>query len=672
MVAAITLVVYQAWFMPYFQSFFAGREQFARLVFYSLYGSLGLTAVVLCLARSDIRRAVAPLAVVAALGVAATALHPVGLVTRAYIIAVAMGGATIVLLLGSSPIALLRLTAAVTALNSALCFVDLLFADGFTNTLGRAAGLAINPNGAAASILLGAVASHRAVPKRFRLSFLVLTAGGLATTLSRSTMLVAVVATAMPMGIEIWARVRGRRPLWQMPEGLGSATVVAAVLLVWVAIGAVTNSRLVPVAQAAVYDSLGFTGALTQAHDAVEHEASVPPAAAVRAVAPPAAAAPPTSAPPPTAARAVTPVAGAATRARAVAATAAVAPRPSPAPARAPVPVPAPVPASAASAPSATAVVPAAAPVSPDAKRIAALTERLSDEGLRNSTSARMLFLERALLAYRDNGFFGMGLEAAHLLVPHNTFVLFALAFGHLGWLIPITLVGGAMYLARDARDLPVAIVAAGTMATSHDILLTPSLFLPLAIGIGGMLAALPDDLASPETPLLRPIVFGSIAATALFAAGCVAILMWTPSFSVERLAPTGMQPYRGAYLAYIPPSTFPGLFVPDAGSVPALDSVSLRDDSKPLIHVGWKGSARPLVAPGEFAVRDGMVFFMPADRRDPRTGGQPIEFGLPHAVGRPFYALLGALALWCVALSVWLRQSRPMPVAAVQPAAVG
>ena len=70
--------------------------------------------------------------------------------------------------------------------------------------------------------------------------------------------------------------------------------------------------------------------------------------------------------------------------------------------------------------------------------------------------------------------------------------------------------------------------------------------------------------------------------------------------------------------------------------------------------------------------MRDGMVFFMPADRRDPRTGGQPIEFGLPHAVGRPFYALLGALALWCVALSVWLRQSRPMPVAAVQPAAVG
>lgn len=621
MVAAVTIVVYQAWFMPYFQSFFAGREQFARLVFYTLYGSLGLTAVAVSVTRSEIRRAVAPFAVVAAFALAATALHPIGLVTRAYIIAMAMGGTTVVLLLGSSPGTLLRLTAAVTALNSVFCFVDLLFADGFTNTLGRAAGLAINPNGAAASILLGAAASHRAVPTRFRPSFLVLTAGGLATTLSRSTMLVAIVAAAVPMGVGIWQRARTRRPLWQVPEGIGTAAFIAALLCVWLAIGAVTNSRLVPVAQAAVSDSLGFTGALSQAHDAVDRQVS--------GQTPDAADAAPVSAPA------------------------------------------APVSAPAGAAPPATSPVRADAQESPDSKRVAALTTRLSDEGHRNSTSARTLFLERALLAYRDATFFGRGLESAHPLVPHNTFVLFALAFGHLGWLIPLVLVGGALLLARDARDLPVAIVAAGTMATSHDILLTPSLFLPLAIGIGGMLAARPDDPVTPA-PLLRPTIFGAIAATALFAAGCVAILGWTSSFTIERLAPTGMEPYRGAYFAYLPPSVFPGLFVPDAEFDSITGGVTLRDGATPFKRVRWNPAARPLVAPGEFAVTDGKVFFLLADRRDPRTGGAPIELGLPHAVGVPFYALLGALALWCVALIVWLRQSPRIPVVAAQPVVIG
>lgn len=654
-VAAVTIVLYQTWFMPYFQSFFAGRESFARLVFYSLYGSLGLAALGLCVRRSEIRRTVAPLAVVGALAVAGTALHPLGLVTRAYIIAVAIAGSAIVLLLASAPVMLLRLAAAVTALNAGLCFVDLLFADGFTNTLGRAAGLAINPNGAAASILLGAAASHRAVPARFYPSFLVLIAGALATTLSRSTMLVALVAAGTPMAIVAWQRVRARRPLWQVPDGAGSAAFVAGLLAIWVGIGAMTNSRLVPVAQAAVYDSLAFTGALNQAHGAVAREVSAP-------------------APPPAAA---SPAARPATSAAVVTAP----PRPAPVPAARPAPVPAPAaPAPARGAkpalvPAAPVAVPrarpAAAPGTPEAKRVEALTARLSDEGLRNSTSARTLFLERALLAYRNNGFFGMGLEAAHPLVPHNTFVLFALAFGHLGWLIPIALVAGAVYLARDARDLPIAIAAAGTMATSHDILLTPSLLLPLALGIGGMLAARPDT-AAPESGLLRPVAAGAIAACALFAAGCAAILLWTPSFSVERLAPSGMQPYRGAYLSYIPASTFPGLFVPLAGSVGDDHGAYLRDGSGTLTRVRFAASARPLVAAGEFAVADGQVFFMPSDGRDPRLGGPTMELGLPHAVGLPFYALLGALALWCAGLGAWLRQAHETTTAAAQPVAVG
>ena len=126
---AITIVLYQAWLMPFFQPFFAGREALARVVFYALYGSLLLTAAILFGTRADIRRTVMPLAVVSAAIVAATALHPIGMVTRDYIIAIGMGGAAVVLMQGSAPAAVLRLSAAVTVLNAALCFVDLLFAD---------------------------------------------------------------------------------------------------------------------------------------------------------------------------------------------------------------------------------------------------------------------------------------------------------------------------------------------------------------------------------------------------------------------------------------------------------------------------------------------------------------------------------------------------------------
>ena len=118
---AMSLVSYQTWFLPYFQTFFAGREWSARPVFYALYGSILAVSAAVLVVRPDVRRKILPFAIAAAIGIAAVALHPVGLVARAYIIALLLGGATIVLVLGSAPVALLRLSAAVTALNAGLC-----------------------------------------------------------------------------------------------------------------------------------------------------------------------------------------------------------------------------------------------------------------------------------------------------------------------------------------------------------------------------------------------------------------------------------------------------------------------------------------------------------------------------------------------------------------------
>lgn len=61
-------------------------------------------------------------------------------------------------------------------------------------TVGRAAGLFINPNQAGTALVLGLVLSIRLVPMRWRVAYLVFVAAGVTVTLSRSAMLSFVVA----------------------------------------------------------------------------------------------------------------------------------------------------------------------------------------------------------------------------------------------------------------------------------------------------------------------------------------------------------------------------------------------------------------------------------------------------------------------------------------------
>jgi hypothetical protein len=303
-------------------------------------------------------------------------------------------------------------------------------------------------------------------------------------------------------------------------------------------------------------------------------------------------------------------------------------------------------PAPAATVPAPRVAAPSASPSAPPATpRIAALDARLSSEGSRNTISARTLFLERAMLVYRSNGPWGMGLEAAQPLAPHNTFVLFALAFGYVGWLIPLTLVALALFAAHDARDLPLAVAAIGTMATSHDILLTPSLFLPIALGIGGMIAG--RTATGREPRVRRSIAFGALIGVILFALGCLVILLRSPSLTVERLSPGTITAYRGVYLVHLPMQTFPGVFVPAVGLGTESPATFLREDSQPLTRVVWRSGVNPATARGAFAIQDDLLIFAPADGGDPRTGGHVIELGLPHQVGPALAALLLVLAAW-------------------------
>ncbi|MDX8455994.1 hypothetical protein RFM98_24995 [Mesorhizobium sp. VK9D] len=630
---AFIIVLYQSWFMPYFLPFFTGRDEFARLVFHALYGGVLIVAITVLATRRDVRSAIFLLAIAAIMGVAPVALHPVEIVAACYLITLFLGGAAIVFMLAANAATLLRISASVTALGAVACFLDLLFANGFTNTPGRAAGLAINPNVAAAGLLLGAAATYRAVSQKWRGSFLVLVGVALLATLSRSTLLAAFGTVAVPLIIHLWQQFsRGRR--FQIDfEGWGRAAVVALVLSGAIGIALATNAYFRLAIEESFAGVLSVNRALDEASEAVDAsddpsppDASVPIAPegnSVAQLAPPGQSElvgiePPPAIPPALAPKASQP-------ADAVAAS----------------------PPGAASSPEVSQTT--------NVAKMQAIGERLTDEGMRNSISARALFLERGFLAYREGGFFGRGLEEAQALAPHNTFLLFAIAFGHLGWLIPIGLVGFAFCFARNADHLTLGIALVGVMLTSHDILLTPSLFLPVALGIGGMLAERrgPARHSSP-TGRSEPwsFAFGTAAGVAAFAAGWAAILLVTPPVTTGRLPNGTMYTARGAYEALLPRSHFPGLFRFDTlAGMPQWQTSYLSEDGTPLQRVDWSPHKWPAVGPGEYTFRwQDAVLFATADASDPRKSERTYQVAVPVSASALCFTLLGTIIAWSIA----------------------
>jgi hypothetical protein len=106
------------------------------------------------------------------------------------------------------------------------------------------------------------------------------------------------------------------------------------------------------------------------------------------------------------------------------------------------------------------------------------IRRRAENESRINSISARVLFMERAWLAYRDGPPFGIGLDGAHAFAPHNSFLLFALAFGPVGWIIPLA------FISLIWRNAALALAVFAASMVSHDIFFMPSLLAPIAFSL--------------------------------------------------------------------------------------------------------------------------------------------------------------------------------------------
>jgi hypothetical protein len=466
---SLFVVAFQLQLLPFFSRLFVD-QRFWSIIYYGFWSlAICLTLIILATQGSILRRSLPVLAVsVFAAGLALT--HPIDAISKNFLVAMIFLVCVTVLSIASAPFALLRFSASATGLNSVICLLDILFRQGFTDTVGRAAGLSINANVAAAGLLLGAAASYWAVPHRLRSPFLLIVGAAIFVTLSRSTLLAALVICA-GMGADL---------LWALLRSPGShlrigrfRSVLALGLAGWIMAAYFSNDRF---SLATTLSFRGIGSALTAFGDARQSITSAVDSKTL-----------PQSSIPPSASDNVEPKSKSEELIREM-----------------------------------------------DRRDdlIKEIGRRAENEGDINSISARGLLIERAFLSYQGGPFFGRGLAAAHALQPHNTFLLFAIAFGHLGWLVPIALLGLTVYWVRSIQQLPLFLATISVMATSHDVLLMPILLAPIVFGVAG-LSSLPYR-ANEAFDAFSAMKYTAVTAPVLFALGSVSIAgIGSPSLSV-------------------------------------------------------------------------------------------------------------------------------------------
>jgi hypothetical protein len=114
--------------------------------------------------------------------------------------------------------------AMVVAVGSGVNMYEMMFPDvGFSSVRGRAAGLYMNSNASGVALVLGMILSLTSLPNRLRVPFILITAAGVATTISRSSIIMLVVSVA---GFLTVRRVNGKNLLTWLCGGMVLATLL--------------------------------------------------------------------------------------------------------------------------------------------------------------------------------------------------------------------------------------------------------------------------------------------------------------------------------------------------------------------------------------------------------------------------------------------------------------
>jgi hypothetical protein len=479
------VVAFQLQLLPFFSRLFVNERMVWPIIYYGSWALVIITTVLLLILQPSILKRALPVLAICAVSAALTFIHPIDLVAKNFLVGMAFVACGTVLAIASAPLALLRFSAAATVLSAVICLLDIFFSHGFTNTVGRAAGLSINANVAAAGLFLGAAGSFWAVPPRLRTAFLLVIGAAILVTLSRSTLLAALVVCGAVGADMIWARLKDTRP--RFPLQWVSGSILTLALAAWIALALFTNDRF-SVAATSSFGQIGTSlSALEEARNSVAQAVQSKTAGSPSR---------PNAAKEPKAPTATAAANKAAPRQGSAAAPAAI-PTPS--------------------------TRDEMAEKLNSEEIIREIERRAENEGDINSISARGILMERAFLSYKIGPALGQGLGAAHALQPHNMFLLFAVAFGFIGWFVPLAFLALTLWWARSILQLPLFLATFTVLMISHDVLFTPGLLAPIVFGIAGLNWLRHPDKEMAQT--LPALPYAAWAAPTTFAIGSIFIV---------------------------------------------------------------------------------------------------------------------------------------------------
>lgn len=246
---AVTIVAFQTNLVPYFAQHLSTLPGW-----YATYYGLGMLLLMAACAafvlNEHARQVALPAVAICALSGSLVLLYPADVVSKNFLVAMTLCASLAILASFIDGTKVLHVAALAVAFNAVMCLMDIMVPSGFTNTAGRAAGLAQGPNMAASQLLLGAVVVWRAIPPRLLWSFLILVSAALVATLSRSALIIALMAAgAASAGYAIKHNPQIDAIRWR-DIGVGAAIVC------WMAAAIVANQKF-SVASDAAYGSIG-------------------------------------------------------------------------------------------------------------------------------------------------------------------------------------------------------------------------------------------------------------------------------------------------------------------------------------------------------------------------------------------------------------------------------
>lgn len=454
-----------------------------------------------------------------------------------------------------------QFSASVICVASLCCLLDVCFYDGFSNASGRAAFLYLNPNVAALALLLGAVASAWAIPLKWLPAFLVLVAGAVFSTLSRSAMLMGALTlvACLPTASVDW---RGK--FREMKKGTRAACFTLIGVLALLGIALHSN----PAFSVALDD--GFHGLTTITRWLK--------------------------------------IAGGSGGGSSIAGAAGT----------------------------------------PD------MTVAIQMVEANNSASARALLAERALHQFVIGPATGIGLERAFAMAPHNSYLLFADAFGWAGWLIvPVLLM--VLFYIGGKRALPASALVALSALFSHDLLFAMPLVAPLALILASV--SRKEDSRSASDRKSLPIL------------GAVAIAIALLCIVTDLIEQGHIQPYTQEFSGHdiklvsgdefyvpLPKINPPGIFRLGAESKEGFagGGIAIYENGTPLALANQRGQDIANKGHGRFGFHNMWALFSSTDGSDPSTNGRAYRVDAFVTLHPLFLLCVLAAFTWAAIYSVF------------------